>query len=60
MRMYYSAEFTDVEYFVESYSNLLNFSPEQLNMLHDEFLEYQLMEEIKIPAAVWEAAKEKE
>ena len=49
-----------MEFFIERYSNLVNFSPEQMNTLHDEFVEYQLLEEADIPLAVWKAAKENE
>ena len=38
-----AAEFRDVEYFVERYGAFLSFTPQQLDVLHDAFVEYQLL-----------------
>ena len=53
-----AAEFRDVEYFVERYGAFLSFTPQQLDVLHDEFVEYQLLEDSDIPLEVWKEAKE--
>ena len=55
-----NVEYTDVEYFVHRYTDLLKFNPEEVNTLHDEFVEYQLMEKTDIPPAVWKAARDRE
>lgn len=42
------AEFTDVSYFVDEHSSLLNFSSQQLDQLYEEFVEYQLQKSNKV------------
>ena len=53
-----AAEFRDVEYFVERYGAFLSLTPQQLDVLHDEFVEYQRLEDSDIPHEVWKEAKE--
>ena len=53
-----AAEFRDVECFVERYGTLLSFTPQQQDVLDDEFVEYQLLEDSDIPHEVWNEAKE--
>ena len=53
-----TAEFSDVEYFIERYSSLLNFTAHQLDDIHEEFVAYQLLRESNIPSDVWAKAKE--
>ncbi len=55
-----SADIADVDYFVEQYNEFLKFTPEQMNALSDEFVEYQLMEAANIQPEVWKAARERE
>ena len=52
-----AAEFRDVD-FIERYGAFLSFTPQQLDLLHDEFVEYQLLEDSDIPLEVWKEAKE--
>ena len=52
-----SANFSQVEYFVERFNTLLPYgSPEDLDHLMKEFAQYQLLEESDIPQDVWEKA----
>ena len=55
-----SADIADVDYFVEQYNEFLKFTPEQMNALSEEFVEYQLMEAANIPPEVWKTARERE
>ena len=48
--------FSSVEYFCCSYSNLLQFSPAEVDRLQEEFIDYQLLENSHIPQAVWKEA----
>ena len=43
---------------MERYGAFLSLTPQQFNVLHDEFVEYQLLEESDIPHEVWKEAKE--
>ena len=47
-----------MEYFIERHGAFLSFTPQQLDVLHDEFVEYQLLEDSDIPLEVWKEAKE--
>ena len=52
-----SANFSQVEYFVERFNTLLPYgSPQDLDHLMEEFAQYQLLEESDIPQDVWEKA----
>ncbi len=53
-------ESADIEYFVKQYNEFRKFTPEQMNALSEEFVEYQLMEAANIPPEVWKAARERE
>ena len=43
---------------MERYGAFLSLTPQQFDVLHDEFVEYQLLEESDIPHEVWKEAKE--
>lgn len=51
-------QFSDIEYFMEHYSDVLAFSGPEQNALFDEFVDFMLLEEKDIPQSVWESAKE--
>ena len=53
-----AAEFRDVKYFIERYGAFLSFTPQQLDVLHDDFVEYQLLENSDISHEAWKEAKE--
>lgn len=52
--------FDDVEFFVTRYPTLLSLSAPELEMMQEEFIEYQLLEHSNIPDSVWEEAKLKD
>ena len=45
-----TAKFSDVEYFIGRYGSLLNFTAQQLDAVHEEFVAYQLLHESDIPS----------
>ena len=50
--------FSDVEYFVQQYSSILQPNgPEDLDKLHDEFIAYQLIQVSDIPDSIWRRQK---
>lgn len=52
-----TATFQQVEYFVERFGALLPFqSPREMDVLLDEFVEYQLLQDDDIPSDVWDKA----
>ena len=53
-----AAELRDVEYFVEWYGAFLSFTSQQRDVLHDEYVEYQLLEDSDIAHEAWKEAKE--
>ena len=55
-----SADISDVEYFSDCYSTFLKFTPQEQDALHNEFVEYQLLEAADIPQEVWRVAKQTE
>lgn len=48
--------FDPVEFFCAKYSDLLQFTPAQMDKLQEEFVDYQLLEKNDIPNAVWKEA----
>lgn len=48
--------FDSVEYFCVKYSNLLQFTPAQMDMLQEEFVDYQLLQKSDIADVVWKEA----
>ena len=46
--------FSTVEYFLDRYSNLLKFSPDQMNRLNEQFCDYQTMALTEIPKDILE------
>lgn len=51
------ASITQVEYFVERFSNLLPYSsPQEHDKLGEELIEYQLLDDSEIPESVWKSA----
>ena len=48
--------FDMVEYFCARYSSLLRLTPQQLDQLQEEFVNYQLLNTHEIPDSVWEEA----
>ena len=50
-----NAQFTDVEYFADRYSTVLQLTSEQCNALFDEFVDYQLLESTDILDDTWKA-----
>ena len=51
-----NAHFTDVEYFADRYSTVLQLTAEQCNALFGEFVDYQLLESTDISDDTWKAA----
>ncbi len=51
-----NAHFTDVEYFADRYSTVLQLTSEKCNALFDEFVDYQLLESTDISDDTWKAA----
>ena len=52
-----SAEFSQVEFFINKYPDLLPYtSVEEQNKVEEEFLDYQLMDKEEIPESVWKSA----
>ena len=51
-----STTFAEASFFVERYSNILNLSVREIELLHDEFVDYQLMNESDLPDDVRQAA----
>ena len=49
-------KFSSVEFFCEKYSALLKFSPTILDLLHEEFIEYQLLDKSIITEHQWNEA----
>ena len=49
-----SVSISDVLFFVEKFH--LNFNPETINLLSEQFLEYQLLNDHDIPGSVWQNA----
>lgn len=48
--------FDSVEYFAQKYPKLLPLTPVQMDMLQEEFTDYQLLEMVDIPDSVWKEA----
>ena len=48
--------FDSVEFFCARYSNLLQLTPVQMDLLQEEFTDYQLLDKSDIPEAVWKEA----
>ena len=48
--------FDSVEFFCAKYSELLQFTPAQMDKAQEEFVDYQLLEKSDIPDAVWKEA----
>ena len=50
-------DFTQVEFFLNKYPNLLPFaSAGELNKLQEEFIDYQMMDTREIPQSIWDSA----
>uniref|UniRef100_H3A161 HAT C-terminal dimerisation domain-containing protein n=1 Tax=Latimeria chalumnae TaxID=7897 RepID=H3A161_LATCH len=45
--------FEQVEYFVDRYKHLFSLNPAEMEMLQDEFVDYQLLHRSEIPHYVW-------
>uniref|UniRef100_H3ARC8 HAT C-terminal dimerisation domain-containing protein n=1 Tax=Latimeria chalumnae TaxID=7897 RepID=H3ARC8_LATCH len=45
--------FEQVEYFVDRYKHLFSLNPAEMEMLQDEFVDYQLLHRSEIPQYVW-------
>ena len=54
-------EFDSLEYFIERFPHLHELrSPREIDILHEEFVSYQLLNNTDIPANIWEEAKVRE
>ncbi|CAB4010806.1 Hypothetical predicted protein [Paramuricea clavata] len=50
-------DFLYVSFFVERYANVLKFSDKDIDLLHDELVDYIILEDTDIPQSVWEEVK---
>ncbi|XP_064422522.1 uncharacterized protein LOC135360046 [Latimeria chalumnae] len=48
--------FEQVEYFIDRYKHLFSLNPAEMEMLQDEFVDYQLLHRSEIPQYVWDEA----
>ena len=52
-----TCKFSDINYFVYKYLDILLFEDGDLQKLETEFVEFQLLDDDKIPLIVWEKAR---
>ncbi len=52
-------ELDDVCYFLERYNSILKMSEDEMNKVEDEFINYQLLEEIRIPSDMGECKNQR-